>query len=195
MTRHRWIHRLLRSFLTMLPLTALLLLGAPPAANSAPTEIFTRHVQGLTLSARNYTQDGCINSSEFLLADRTEVIYVSSSVNTCTGERTEITGSAVPTVFKVTSRLGSAHIVATIPLSDASTGASAGELTIDETFTATRPADRVYNGHSHFLLPGIAVVVDNFSGTTRQGVVTGTIDFDFAVLANVTDMSVSVFHF
>jgi hypothetical protein len=195
MARHRSIHRLLRLFLTMLPLTALLLLGALPAANSAATEVFTRHFHGLQLFGQTFAQDGCTNSGQTLLADRTQVVYVFSSTNSCTGERSQIIGSAVPTVFKVTSHLGLGHLVATIPLTDVSTGASVGELTIDETFTAARPADIIEDGHSRFLLPGIAVLLEHSSGTTRQGVLTGTITFDFAVISNVSNTSLAVFHF
>jgi hypothetical protein len=84
-----------------------------------------------------------------------------------------------------------AHVVATIPLIDAFTNEPAGQIVVDNTWTATQKPTKSKNSSSENL-PGEFHLTTRFSGTAAPATVTGTVPLESGQLARWASWYVSV---
>lgn len=102
--------------------------------------------------------------------------YSLAFVNRCTSQRRWIFGTAPTTTYRVAPSLSSAHVVATIPMTDVDTGAVAGTVYVDDVWTATDRAIRTH-GSNTIKVPGVYIQHSVFHGIFRPAEVSGTQPF------------------
>jgi hypothetical protein len=181
-----------RPFLAALGVLTLVL-AAVPATAQAATQVFKQTFREYTVDGYGSTNDGCTASATTLNAGDTTVLYSSWSVNSCTGEALYLYGRAAPTTFDVRGNLATAHVVATIPLTNVDTGEPAGQIVVDETWTATQQATKgTYSYTTN--LPGEYRYSSRSKGNVAPATVTGTLALDDGNIWKITMMEVSVTH-
>lgn len=166
----------------------------PIQAAQAATDVYHEHIRGLAVlgTSSSGSADGCLETGAYLFSDKTTTSYQSYSYNYCTEVYEFVYGTAAPTTFKVTGNLASAHVVATIALVDLYTGQSAGQITVDETFTANAAAETsTYAESDH--VPGEYLLRYRVSMTSRSADATGTLTFnDYAAIGKGTSATVRI---
>ena len=173
-------------------LTALALVLAPATADAA-TDVYKERFRGVVLEGTTSVDDSCTSTSTRVVADATRVLYVRVIRDGCTGEFSGVFGEAPPTVFDARGNLATAHVVATIPLVDVLTGSPAGEIVVDDTWTAT---DRAAKSKSTFRtnLPGQLLYSQSSIGSTAPASVTGTVPLESGSLWEFNTMTITISH-
>jgi len=176
---------------TVLLVPVMVALG--PATAHAAIWVWSQHARDLTVSAYGSTDDGCTTTSTTLDASATRVLYSAWSYNACTGEESGVYGWTAPTSFSVRGNLATAHVVATIPLTNAYTGEPAGQILVDDTWTATeRATTSTYSYTAN--VPGEYRYISRSSGSVSPAVVTGTVPLDEGYVWKIRSMEISVTH-
>jgi hypothetical protein len=121
------------------------------------------------------------------------VYYASFTTDDCTGEQGYVYGSAPADQFQLTGNLHSARLVATIPLTDGETGEPAGQISVDDTWTAFGPVSMT-TVVDRDVVPGDHVVVRRTTGTVRTAKVTGNLPLDLGYLGWQTRSEVTITH-
>jgi hypothetical protein len=181
--------------LAVLPL--LVALGLPAPANAA-NEVRHSTSRGLSLDGDYGVFDECSFTEYFVHAGEDAegvitVYYAAFSTDDCTGEQGYVFGTAAADQFTLTGNLHSAHLVATIPLTDGYTGEPAGEITIDDTWTAFGPVS-VTTVVERDHVPGDYLVLRRTTGTVRTAEVTGNLPLDLGYLGWGTRSELTVTH-
>ena len=175
----------------LVPTVALALALVPTTAQAA-TSVFQQSFRGPGVSGYASTQEGCIRTSTTVDADATRVFYSFTVSDDCAGVATVVFGSAPPTTFSVRGNLATGHVVATIPLRGAD-GLPAGEVLVDDTWTATEPATKgtyVYTEN----LPGEYRYSSRASGSRAAATVVGTVPLDEGYVWKTNQREISVTH-
>lgn len=184
-------HRLTAAVATC-ALTALALVLAPATAGAA-TDVYKERFRGVVLDGSTSVDDSCTSTSTRVVADATRVLYVRVIRDGCTGEISGVFGEAPPTVFDARGNLATARVVATIPLVDLLTGSPAGEIVVDDTWTAT---GRAAKSKSTFRtnLPGELLYSQSSIGSTAPATVTGTVPLESGSLWEYNTMVITITH-
>lgn len=183
-----------RSRLVVLVLAIAACIVGPTMSATAATEVYHQTVRGVSVSGDKFVDDGCATTYQYLFSNEDTTHYQSWTYNRCTGEFEFLSGEAVPTTFRVTGRLASVRVVATIPLTDASTGQSAGEATVDETFRAASPAVTSTSSQSE-RIPGDYLFRFRFTGTVREATASGTLgSLQNASITKIRSGTLSITH-
>jgi len=170
-----------------------LALALTSTAAAAAVEVYKQSFREQTVSAYASTQDGCTSTSTTVDAGATRVVYTHFTYDACTGEATALLGSAPPTTFDVRGNLSTAHLVATVPLTNLGTGEPAGQVVIDDTWTATQQATKGKYSYSTNT-PGEYRYSSRSAANQAPATVTGTVAFDYGYIWKVTMMEISVTH-
>jgi hypothetical protein len=124
---------------------------------------------------------------------RPSVDYSRTTSDICFGEHRTVVGHTYDAVIEI-SGLHSARVVATISLTEwPPPGQPAGEVRIDNTFTAFGAAE---TGQSRLVdhVPGTSMFLVISNGRWRQAESTGALPLDFAAITNNTSVYLQVYH-
>ncbi|KGM01122.1 hypothetical protein Q760_03695 [Cellulomonas cellasea DSM 20118] len=159
----------------MCPLAVSLVLA--PSGAQAATDVYHQSFRGLFLDGWTSTDDGCTTTFVGAASDETTTWYANESYNRCTGEGSGVLGSATPTTFTLRGNLSSGHVVATIPLTDLYTGEPAGEILVDNTWTATaKPTKSTWVTSVN--LPGSFRYTNRLTALSAPATATGTVPME-----------------
>ena len=180
------VPRALVAALAVVSAALMLLLVAAPTANAAN---FIQHNIGkghtINASGSSISADGCLHTDWSMFTGTNSdgtgfVSYTRSIFDGCYGELTYVTGTSHTGLVEA-SALTSARVVATIALADGRTGAPAGEVSINNTFTGFGPAE---TGRTAFQeLTDQHMFQYTSAGQWKQATSTGTVHFDFAQIS------------
>jgi hypothetical protein len=189
--------RRITAFLVAIPMALVAVLLAPASAKAAEVERYRFNgvvVTGYDLSVDEV--DECVVTVHSVTASKELVTFYSQIFNQCAGgsggeEQFIATGSAAPTYF-ATRGTRAAHVIATVPLYDISTGDFVGDVELDNIWTAAGPAVRDRSSYSTSL-PGSYRLSYRTSGTVAPATVTGTVPFEtHATIGRYTEMQLSI---
>lgn len=180
------------AFAMIVPMAVVALLLAPTSATAA--EVVKYRLKGTVVSGYSETWDECAVTGTYVTASKDSVYYSVSTYDWCTDQGSYVQGTAEPTIFKATEGASSVHVVATIALSDWETGASEGEVYLDNTWTAT--TDMIRSKYSYSTtLPGEYRYSTRFNGAFAEATVTGTVPLDsYASVGRYQSLDITVTH-
>jgi hypothetical protein len=173
--------RLQISLLSLL-LGTVLVTGVGDAAQASSPVTFRTHITGVSVNAFVTRDiDECTQRAVQVESSKDELIYRLDVANFCVDEYTQFRAVGRPSTFDVTGNLDAVHVVATLPLFDASTGEPVGTVHLDETWVATGP--RIWDSYrSTFHLPGEFMTINRFKGVQRDAEATGTEPWGFGII-------------
>jgi hypothetical protein len=163
----------------------------PHAGAEAQTPVTKDRFGGLVVSGSTTTFDECVYSMVSVFGDRKSVRYSAYSSNQCDGTESFVTGEATPTTFVPHGRLASVRVVATIPLRDGSEALTGDVFNLNETFSATGPAD--FTHWSEVQREGSRYkMITQGAATVRSAVGTGTVQLADAYISRGTSLFVEI---
>lgn len=157
--------------------------------------VLRMHVKGYSVWGWHDTTeivDGCeITSHVNLLGGKNEIAYTEYQFNWCTGDSTEVYGTATPTVFKPTGNLDRIQVVVDIPLRDW-LGPTGKSVSVNDTWTATSAPVR---SHTNLLFRTPPGYISHYIATAiqRDAEVSGSFPLGAGVVyrESVADLSIT----
>lgn len=191
-------HRVIATIMTLATAVVLALATSPPtnAATWHETSVFSGEL--ISSGGSSMSADGCRETTWFIQAGKSYdgtnfASYYRSTWDICYSEAVEsASGETHSDVSLESTPLRSARVVATVPITDSRTGDPAGEVRIDNTFSAYGPAHAdQYASVDRF---GDMMLQITSSGTWREATSIGGMKMDFATLTRGTSHTLVLMH-